>query len=65
MKLGSLPLLSGRVRLEPVDEEAEDTGQRVAREVPVARGHVAPTARARDQPGLSQEGGRAAGADTV
>lgn len=32
-------------------EEAEDTGQRVAREVPVEMGPVAPTARVRDRPG--------------
>lgn len=43
-------------------EEAADTGQGAACEVPpVETGQAAPTARVREQPGLGQEGGRGGG----
>lgn len=38
-------------------EEAADTGQGAACEVPVEMGQAAPTARVREQPGLGREGG--------
>lgn len=42
-------------------EEAADTGQGAACEVPVETGQAAPTARVREQLGLGREGGRGGG----